>query len=104
MDAELRESMLRKIPDDRRNTMGLSNVVNAAVSLPYEMCLNVDTLDGLTNGASCIIKSFHLPNSSRSPKDIIWSVPIGQGGVRGGAESENIASQKKKILPFAFVR
>ena len=75
MNTEERQRHLSKLSQakyqDKKNTAQLSKVVNAAISLPYDMCINVDTADGLTNGASCTVKSFRVPERN-PPNQIIW--------------------------------
>ena len=38
--------------------MGLHKVVKLAVGISCEICVNVDTSDGLTNGTPCCVKKF----------------------------------------------
>lgn len=68
----LRSLILEKIPDDSKLTMGLQKSLTLGIGLPAEVCLNIDTEDGLTNGAPCCIKKFdnRVQNSSRC--SIIW--------------------------------
>lgn len=68
----MRQMVISKIPDDPSKTMGLQKYLTLGIDLPAEICLNVDTSDGLTNGASCIIKKFdfRVPYSLRC--SIVW--------------------------------
>lgn len=72
ISTSLRSTILSKIPNDSKLTMGLQNQLTLGIGMPSEMCVNVDTEDGLTNGASCCIKKFdfRVPNSERC--SIIW--------------------------------
>ena len=38
--------------------MNLPQKLTLGLGLPSEICLNVDTDDGITNGAPCIVKKF----------------------------------------------
>ena len=71
MDAEVRRMLLSKIPTDPTKTMQLYKLLEVSVELRYEVSLNVDTDDGITNGASCVIKSIRLDRSNTA-KGIIW--------------------------------
>ena len=68
----IRQTILSKIPDDPSKTLGLQKHLTLGIGLPAEICLNVDTGDGLTNGASCKIRKFdfRVPQSSRC--SIVW--------------------------------
>lgn len=72
VSSALRSLILEKIPDDSKLTMGLQKSLTLGIGLPAEVCLNIDTEDGLTNGAPCCIKKFdnRVQNSSRC--SIIW--------------------------------
>lgn len=58
MDISLREKIFSKIPEDAGKTMGLQKCLNLAIGPPFELCLNVFAVDGLTKGTSCVIKMF----------------------------------------------
>lgn len=72
VSSSLRETILSGLPDDSSQSMGLQKKLILGVSLQAEISLNIDTTDGLTNGASCCIKKFdyRIPHSSRC--SIIW--------------------------------
>ena len=68
----VKEKMKERIPNDATKTMGLFSVLAVAVGLRYDLTANISVLDGLTNGAECIVKriDYRVLNSSR-PR-IIW--------------------------------
>ena len=68
----LRDVLLNKIPTDASLTMGLQKNLELGLDLPAEMSLNIDTEDGLTNGAACIIKKFDFRVSGSSRCSIVW--------------------------------
>ena len=82
VNSTLRETILSRIPNDPSKTMGLQTNLILGIGLQAEICLNIDTSDGLTNGASCCIKKFdfRVPGSSRC--SIVWvqfgDVSVGQ--------------------------
>ena len=53
---ELKERMKQKIPNDPTKTMGLYSVCSVHVEAKYDLTTNVSVLDGMTNGAECIIE------------------------------------------------
>ena len=70
--AQLRDKMLRQIPYvSLRNTKQLARNLAMAEGERTEIALNVRTDDGLTNGASNIIKIVQL-NQPMKPSGIIW--------------------------------
>ena len=69
---ELKEKIMRQIPYVLlRNSKQLPHKLKLAVGQRTEIATNVRTDDGLTNGASNIIKSVRLTNGN-TPSGIIW--------------------------------
>lgn len=70
---ELTKRILEKIPDDTSKTMGLKTNLLVGVGVTYELCVNIDVDDGLTNGSPCIVKKidYRVENSHRC--SIIWA-------------------------------
>ena len=68
---ELRSKILNQIPLDPRKTKQLASNLQLAEGERTEIALNVRTDDGITNGASNIIKKTTLYDKSR-PSGIIW--------------------------------
>ena len=68
----LQEKILEKIPKDPNMTMGLHKTITLGKGLPGELCVNIDTEDGLTNGAGCCIKMFDFRVHSSSRCSIVW--------------------------------
>jgi len=68
----LKEKLRKRIPDDPTKTMGLYSEMSVAVGGKYDLTTNVSVLDGMTNGAECIIEKidYRVANSSRP--SIIW--------------------------------
>lgn len=52
--------------------MQLKQELNLAVDLNYEVSLNVNIADGLTNGANGIIKLLQVPHSSNQAAGVVW--------------------------------
>jgi hypothetical protein len=70
--AELRDKILRQIPYvSLKNTKQLARNLAIAEGERTEIALNVRTDDGLTNGASNVIKLVQL-NQPTKPSGIIW--------------------------------
>ena len=72
MPDNLKEKILRKIPNEPSKTMGLHSVIRIAVYLPYDITANVSVTDGMTNGVECrIMKIDYRVTGSQRPS-ILW--------------------------------
>ena len=69
---ELKERLKKQIPNDPSKTMGLYSVCSILNDAKYDLTTNVSVVDGMTNGAECIIKKvdYRVPGSTRP--SIIW--------------------------------
>ena len=69
---ELKERMKKLIPNDPTKTMGLFTVCAILQGAKYDLTTNVSVVDGMTNGAECIIQKidYRVPGSLRP--SIIW--------------------------------
>jgi hypothetical protein len=69
---ELKEKIMRQIPYvSLRNSKQMARKLKVAVGQRTEMAANVRTDDGITNGASNIIKLIQLRDDSK-PSGLIW--------------------------------
>ena len=68
----LHAKILPKVPLDSSKTMGLQKNLVFGIGLPGELCLNVDTTDGLTNGASFFIRKFDFRVKDSRRCSIVW--------------------------------
>ena len=69
---ELKEKIIRQIPCvSFRNSKQLARKLKLAVGQQTEMAVNVRTHDGLTNGASNVIKLIQLIDESK-PSGLVW--------------------------------
>ena len=68
---ELREKIIKQIPHDPRKTKQLISKLRIAVGERTEISINVRTDDGLTNGASNIVRLVELHQPGK-PSGIIW--------------------------------
>ena len=71
VSADVRSALLKRIPTDARKTMQLQHELHIALGLKYEIVLNVNTADGLTNGASCRVKCVQVPPDKKA-RGVIW--------------------------------
>ena len=70
--AELKEKIMKQIPYvPLKNSKQLAHKLKLAVGQRTEMAINVQTDDGLTNGASNIIKFIQLRDESK-PSGLVW--------------------------------
>ena len=72
LDRSLHDVILSHVSTDPNHTMGLHKLVKLAVGIPCELCVNVDTSDGLTNGAPCCVKKFDYRVSHSDRVSIVW--------------------------------
>lgn len=68
---EQKIKLLKLLPDNPANTGQLSNSLTLAVNMMYDVSVNIDVLDGLTNGASCVVKSIECKETTSRPA-IVW--------------------------------
>ncbi|KAL5006836.1 hypothetical protein ScPMuIL_015642 [Solemya velum] len=68
---EIKSRMLKKLPDDTSKTGGLASKIELAVGMKYDLNVNVNVDDGLTNGASGQIEVIDYRLPSQRPS-IIW--------------------------------
>ena len=63
---------MRQIPYvPLKNSKQLAHKLNIAVGQQTEIAINIRTDDGMTNGASNVIKHIHLTNDSK-PSGLVW--------------------------------
>ena len=53
---ELKERLKKQIPNDPSKTSGLYSVCSILKDAKYDLTRNMSVVDGMTNGAECIIK------------------------------------------------
>ena len=69
--AQLRDKILRQIPDDPRKTKLIASNLRLSVGERTEITSNIHTDDGITNGAGNIVKKIQL-NEQGKPTGVIW--------------------------------
>ena len=69
--AELREKILRQIPNDPRKTKQLAWKLCLAEGERTELAMNIRTEEGMTNGAGNVIKFVELHQQDK-PSGIVW--------------------------------
>ncbi|XP_028403418.1 ATP-dependent DNA helicase PIF1-like [Dendronephthya gigantea] len=84
---QLRDKILSQIPDDPRKTKQIASNLQLSVGERTEIALNVRTDDGLTNGASNVVKKIQL-NQRDKPSGVIW-VEFGHSDVGEKTRNEN---------------
>ena len=68
----VKAQVLSHVPKDPSKTMGLSERLKLAINVPAEITNNVSVKDGITNGASCIVKKFDFRVQNSSRVSIVW--------------------------------
>lgn len=71
-DENVKAKVLSRIPDDYAKTMGLSAELFLVIGIAAEITSNVNVQDGITNGASCVIKQFEYRVEGSTRCSIIW--------------------------------
>lgn len=71
-DSKIQSRVLDRIPVENSKTMGLSTKLKLVLNIPAEITNNVDVQDGITNGASCIVKHFDFRVEGSNRCSIIW--------------------------------
>ena len=63
---ELKERLKKQIPNDSSKTLGLYSVCSIVKDAKYDLTTTVSVVDGMTNGAECIIKKvdYRVPGST----------------------------------------
>ncbi|CAB3991403.1 Hypothetical predicted protein [Paramuricea clavata] len=69
---DLKEKLKKQIPNDPSKTMGLYSVCSILKEAKYDLTTNVSVLDGMTNGAECIVKKIDYRVEGSSRPSIIW--------------------------------
>ena len=70
--AELKEKIMRQIAYvPLKNSKQLAHKLNIAVGQWTEIAINIRTDDGMTNGASNVIKHIHMTDDSK-PSGLVW--------------------------------
>ena len=69
--AELRDKIMKQIPDDPRKTKQIVSKLHLAEGERKELAMNVRTEDGATNGAGNVVKKVQLHEKDK-PSGIIW--------------------------------
>ena len=69
---ELKERLKKQIPNDPFKTMGLYSVCSILKDAKYDLTTNVSVVDGITNGAECIITKVDYRVLGSLRPSIIW--------------------------------
>ena len=69
---DLKDRLKKQIPNDPSKTIGLYSTCLVLKEAKYDLATNVSVVDGMTNGAECLIKKidYRVPGSSRP--SIFW--------------------------------
>ncbi|XP_033725275.1 uncharacterized protein LOC117315237 [Pecten maximus] len=68
----VKERLVRALPNEISKTGGLLNVAPIAVSMAYEITVNLNIEDGLVNGACCHVKYIEYKQSNTDRPSIVW--------------------------------
>ncbi|XP_033746958.1 uncharacterized protein LOC117332184 [Pecten maximus] len=68
---EVKKRMIENLPDNQVNTGQLRGNLTIAVDMTYDISVNIDVNDGLTNGSTCMVKHIQFKESPIRPA-IVW--------------------------------
>ncbi|XP_061190194.1 uncharacterized protein LOC133198057 [Saccostrea echinata] len=71
LSASLKLKLLQNLPENPASTGQLRTNLVIAVDMLYDISVNLDVTDGLTNGASCVVKYIEYRQSLLRPA-IVW--------------------------------
>ena len=66
------QELISQVPDDASITANLEKVLTVAVGMKYVMSVNVNVEDGLTNGATGVVKFVEYKVEGSNRPSIIW--------------------------------
>ena len=69
---DVKKQMKRKIPDNPTKTMGLFSLLPVVTAAKYDLTINVDVSDGLTNGADCVIEDIDYKVENSTRPSVTW--------------------------------
>ncbi|XP_053405183.1 uncharacterized protein LOC128558914 [Mercenaria mercenaria] len=72
LSKDKQERTLRSLPDDHNKTGMLFRLLPIVVDMVYDLTVNLNTADGLTNGASCRIQFVEYRQVETDRPSIIW--------------------------------
>ena len=72
LSADLKERLKKQISNNPSKTMDLYSVCSILKEAKYDLTTNVSVVDGMTNGAECIIKKIDYRVEGSSRPSIIW--------------------------------
>lgn len=71
LSAEVKLKLIKNLPENQSSTGQLKTHLVIAVDMIYDISVNLDVADGLTNGATCVVKHIEYKTSMFRPA-IIW--------------------------------
>ena len=71
LSSEVKRKLVEYLPDNPSNTGQLKSNLTIAREMTYDISVNIDVSDGLTNGATCVVKHIEFKDNDARPA-IIW--------------------------------
>ena len=72
LSKQKQDDSIRKLPTDPNKTSNLHCSLTIVVGMIYDLTVNINTEDGLANGASCVVKFVEFRQVETSRPSIIW--------------------------------
>ena len=67
LDESVKRKLIENLPDKQSNTGQLKTELVIAVDMIYDISVNMDVSDGLTNGATCVVKHIEFKENNVRP-------------------------------------
>ena len=64
--------LISRFPQDPTQTANLHHSLDIAVNMIYDLTINVNTEDGLANGATCVLKNIDYRRAGTLRPSILW--------------------------------
>ncbi|XP_069105156.1 uncharacterized protein [Argopecten irradians] len=71
LSQDVKKILIENLPDKQANTGQLKTNLTVAVNMIYDISVNIDVADGLTNGSTCVVKHIEYKHSAVRPA-IVW--------------------------------
>ncbi|XP_069136358.1 uncharacterized protein [Argopecten irradians] len=71
LSQDVKKTLIENLPDKQANTGQLKTNLTVAVNMIYDISVNIDVADGLTNGSTCVVKHIEYKYSAVRPA-IVW--------------------------------
>ncbi|MCG8076810.1 MAG: AAA family ATPase [Candidatus Thiodiazotropha taylori] len=72
ISAQKSKALIESLPEDSNKTANLEKLLKMAVGMVYDITVNINVEDGLTNGSTCVAKYIEHKMEATDRPSIIW--------------------------------